>query len=277
MKIGVLGMGHFAGVVSGCLALRGHEVYQYDQQPWIVRSGQSATIDEPGIERLSKPWTCTTNAAPLHTCEVIWACYDVPLDTAGRADSRVVADRVERLCARFTPGTLVLVSSQWAVGTTRVCETHAPHVRFVYVMENVRVGHAIDDFLTAPAMIVGVSAPGQDRDPVLGLLSPFTERLEWTDFESAEMAKHALNAWLGLQIAFINEIARVSHAVGAESDDVARALFADARISPLAPLHPGPPFGGGSLQRDILQLMDLGEMYSLKMPIVQAILASNTP
>ena len=90
------------------------------------------------------------------------------------------------------------------------------------------------------------------------------------------MAKHALNAFLSLQIAFTNEIARVCESVGASADDVSRALLSEDRVSPKAPLKPGPPFGGGSLQRDCRTLEQLTAQHGLYAPLLNAILPSNS-
>ena len=277
MKVGVLGMGHFAGVVAMCLADKGHDIVQWDEHPPLLREGHPRADEEPGYQPYSANRVFVTcDPRNLTYCDLLWACWDAPLDTRGRADPANVIRRLGRLVLVLPVRALIVASCQWPVGTTRQLQQQWPSVRIAYVMENVRVGHAIDDFLLAPAMMVGVR-PEQDREVIVRLLAPFATRIEWMSTESAELAKHTLNAWLGLQIAFINEIARVSHVVGADAEDVARALFADARVSPLAPLHPGPPFGGGSLQRDILQLMDLSDAHGVKMPIVRAILASNTP
>ncbi len=88
--------------------------------------------------------------------------------------------------------------------------------------------------------------------------------------ESAEMAKHTTNAFMALQIAFANEIAAICQTVQASPDDVLAGLMTDARVSPLAPLKPGKPFGGGSLQRDLLVLEGLTDA-----PIIHAIRQSN--
>ena len=116
--------------------------------------------------------------------------------------------------------------------------------------------------------IIGCGLIGGKR----ALLKPITERIEWMSVESAEMAKHALNAFLATSIAFINEIAELCTKVGADARDVERALKSEPRIGPKAYLTPGGPYEGGTLARDVGYLRALGEWPT---PLIDAIKRSN--
>jgi len=273
MKIGILGVGHFATVVAFCLQRKGHEVRHFDDPPYLVRDGQPHEAGIPAFVEVSP-------GEELPNCDLIWAAYDTPLDADGRGRDRDVIERITTML-RYVEGAraVVLLSPQWRVGSTRTLETRFPQHAFVYVMENVRVGHAIADFLDQRAIVVGL----RNGSPFgrIDFLQAFGEVCA-VSVESAEMAKHALNCQMALQIAWINEIARLCRVVDADPDQVALVLKLDRRVSPHAPLAPGAPFGGGSLKRDVLalQAISLGSHAGVSYvrewtPIINAILASN--
>ena len=89
--------------------------------------------------------------------------------------------------------------------------------------------------------------------------------------ESAEMTKHALNAFFALSISFINEIASVCEQVGADAREVERGLKSEARIGPKAYLSPGAAFAGGTLARDVEFLVELAKEKRLRTPILSAV------
>lgn len=205
--------------------------------------------------------------------DILWVCYDTPVGESGHANNEWVIDRIgENLPASVD--TLVLVSSQLPVGTTERLERLHPAYTFAYSPENIRVATASQDFLNQSRIVVGIRS---DRYHVKlrDLLDPFTDRIIITTPETAEMVKHTLNSWLGMNIAFINEIARVCREVGAAVDVVSDSVRGDARVSPSAPLRAGAPFGGGHLARDIYTLTQLGDMLGIKLPIISHIMESN--
>jgi UDPglucose 6-dehydrogenase len=93
--------------------------------------------------------------------------------------------------------------------------------------------------------------------------------------ESAEMSKHALNAFLALSATYANEIARLCEAVGADAFEVERALRADSRVGPSAYVSPGGPIAGGTLARDVAFLDDLSRRLEVQIPLLGAIPPSN--
>jgi UDPglucose 6-dehydrogenase len=93
--------------------------------------------------------------------------------------------------------------------------------------------------------------------------------------ESAEMSKHALNAFLAASVAFINEIAALCEQVGADAADVERALKSDTRIGPKAYLSPGGAFAGGTLARDVVFLSALGRTRGVTTPVLSSVTSSN--
>jgi len=259
VNITVIGWGHFAGVVAQSLDWRGHNIWQQDESPHLRRIGQKEIQDEPGYR-------------PYHPKDfppdVVWIAYDCPLDETGFPITSEIEARIARVHERYGEGVPFFVSCQWPVGTMKRVAALCPGRELVYVLENVRVGKALQDFADNPLTAVGAARDlSHDAKWLLDELDPSVTLMSW---ESAELSKHALNAFMALQIAFVNELADVAEYVDADHLDISRALLADPRVSPFAPLHAGAPFGGGSLQRDLLVLEKLSAA-----PILNAIRASN--
>jgi UDPglucose 6-dehydrogenase len=107
------------------------------------------------------------------------------------------------------------------------------------------------------------------------LFAPFCSRLEWMSIESAEMTKHALNAFLATSVTFINEVARLCEVVGADAREVERGLKSEARIGPGAYLSPGAAFAGGTLARDVQFLSECGLQHHVATPLMSGVQQSN--
>jgi UDPglucose 6-dehydrogenase len=242
---------------------------------------------EPGLEDLvrsgvaSKRLSFTSSPGDALTqADVVWVTYDTPVDDDDRADVDFVVERVARLFPHVPDGATVLVSSQVPVGTTARIEREFAHAvpgvkaGFAYSPENLRLGKAIDVFLRPDRVVVGVRAE-RDRTRIEALLRPITERIEWMAVESAEMSKHAINAFLALSISFANEVAEICEEVGADAREVERALKSETRIGPRAYLSPGAAFAGGTLARDVLFLAALGRRHARPTDLVTAIKSSN--
>ncbi len=202
--------------------------------------------------------------------DVIWICFDTPI-VDGVPNTQWVIQNIRNIMAGVPLNKLMLVSSQITVGTTRY---EFPNHNWAYSPENIRVATAIADFENQSRIVVGIR--GENHRPILReLLSPFTKTIIFTDPDTAEMVKHALNCWLGMNIAFINEVARISKVVGANVDVITQALRLDSRISPKAPLKAGPPFGGGHLARDINTMTAIVRREKISAPIISHIMQSN--
>jgi UDPglucose 6-dehydrogenase len=147
-------------------------------------------------------------------------------------------------------------------------------VSFAYSPENLRLGKAIDVFSNPDRVVMGVRDE-DTRQKIQTVLAPITDRIEWMSVESAEMTKHALNAFLATSVVFINEIARICERVGADAKEVERGLKSESRIGAKAYLGPGGAFAGGTLARDIAFLQTIGEKIGVDVPLFQAVETSN--
>jgi UDPglucose 6-dehydrogenase len=284
MKVCVAGLWHLGSVTAACLAASGHDVTAYDPESTVIAdlADGKPPLFEPGLKELMGEGLTSGKLKPLAnpaeavaSAEVLWITYDTPVDGEDIADVDFVLDRVRDLLPLLDDGAVVLISSQLPVGSTARLAGDAPAgVSFAYSPENLRLGKAIEVFSNPDRIVVGAN-DDRTRSVLERLLEPITANIEWMSVESAEMSKHAINAFLATSVTFINEIATLCETVGADASQVERALKSEARIGPRAYLHPGGAFAGGTLARDVRALTAVGDKDGIKTPLLQGIWDSN--
>lgn len=288
MNVAVVGLWHLGCVTAACLAAAGHHVTGVDFDDTTIgslRDGR-APIFEPGLDELiaenlnAGRLVFAAEASAISGSDVVWITYDTPVDEDDRADVEHVVDRITRLFPHLGEGALMLISSQLPVGTTaRVEQLHTVcrpnhRVSFGYSPENLRLGKALSVFQQPDRIVVGLRLD-TDRERVARLLAVFTDRIEFMSVESAEMTKHAINAFLATSVTFINELARLCEGVGADAKEVERGLKSEGRIGPKAYLSPGAAFSGGTLARDLRFLSCIGRETHQLTPLFAGVIASN--
>jgi UDPglucose 6-dehydrogenase len=289
VKVCVYGLWHLGTVTAACLAAGRHEVVGLDPNARTIEDLQAGRppLFEPGLEDLvakelangSLKFTTDAQRA-VQGAEVVWVAFDTPVDDEDRADVEYVFQQVEKIFPHLSPGSLVLISSQLPVGSTRrVEQAYASafpdtSVTFAYSPENLRLGKAIAAFMNPERVVAGLRS-ASDRDRLAELFRPFTERIEWMSVESAEMTKHALNAFLAVSVTFANEIATLCERVGADAKEVERGLKSEGRIGQKAYLAPGGAFAGGTLARDVTFLTHVGARDGRATPLLSAVITSN--
>jgi UDPglucose 6-dehydrogenase len=289
VKVCVQGLWHLGAVTAACLSSVGHEVAGLDSDQSAVNDLKQgkAPIFEPGLDSLIQEGLAkkrlSFTASPAEAAagaEVLWVAFDTPVNDDDCADVEFVLRQIEGVLPFLDKGTLVLVSSQMPVGSIRALEEFAAKnvpdkaLSFACSPENLRLGKALDVFLKPDRIVVGVRG-GAARSRLEKLLLPVTDKIEWMSVESAEMTKHAINAFLAASVAFANEVASICELVGADAKEVERGLKTETRIGLRAYLAPGGPFAGGTLARDIDFLRSVSRDKHLAIPFLSSIRASN--
>jgi len=289
MKVCVVGLWHLGCVTAACLAEAGHQVIGWDPDEQVIDDLSRAVppVMEAGLEDLIRRGIASASLGfstdlerSLEDADIAWVAFDTPVDEEDRADVDYVRKQVERLFPYLEDRTLVLISSQLPVGTTRELKNTfqqrypEKEVFFAYSPENLRLGKAIEVF-TQPDRVVAGCEDTTARHLIEELYQPFSPRIEWMSIESAEMTKHALNAFLAVSVTFINEIAALCEQVGADAKEVERGLKSDIRIGDKAYLSPGGAFSGGTLARDIRFLDELGQRLRQPTPLISGVELSN--
>lgn len=284
MRVAVYGLWHLGSVTAACLAEGGHEVVGLDPDEATITHLQAnkPPVDEPGLAALiaeqqkSKRLRFTTRAADaIPRAEVVWVCFDTPVDANDNADVQWVRSQLEDIAPHLTPGTIVLISSQVPVGFGEklAADWKARGVHIACSPENLRLGQALDCFRQPDRIVIGCDQA--DRETLTKLLSPFGGERVWMSVASAEMTKHAVNAFLATSVAFINELARICEVVGANAKEVERGLKSEQRIGPRAYLSPGAAFAGGTLARDIGFLLELAQTHNRPAHLFRGVRESN--
>ncbi len=290
MRICVYGLWHLGCVTAACLAEAGHEVIGLDKDEALVDNLNRGVppIMEHGLEDLIRHGLASASLSfstdmekVLQDVQVIWVAFDTPVDEDDHADVESILKQVERLFPYVQDHTLVLISSQLPVGTSRELQRiflerfPEKEAHFAYSPENLRLGKAIEAFKHPDRVVAGYDEMAARR-LIEEVFDPFSPHIEWMSIESAEMTKHALNAFLATSVTFINEIATLCEQVGADAREVERGLKSDSRIGEKAYLGPGAAYSGGTLARDIRFLGELGERLDLPTPLITGVERSNS-
>lgn len=288
MKIFVMGLWHLGCVTAACLAKAGHDVLAYDCDAITIENLQKGKppIFEPGLETLlqevetSGKLIFTHSIQAVSNTDLIWITFDTPVDQNDIADVDYVMREIEALFPHLQAKSLVLISSQIPVGTTsrlqQKCDQLYPNkaIAFAYIPENLRLEKAIAVFTHPDRVVIGLDHEHY-KNIIEKLFYPITDKLIWMSVVSAEMTKHAINAFLAVSITFINELSVLCESIGAHARDVERGLKSEERIGPKAYLKPGDAIAGGTLLRDIHYLTELGNEQGKKTFLLSAILHSN--
>jgi len=285
----IAGLWHQGSVLSGCLADVGHRVCGVSGDARVVAALQAG---EPPVHELKLPAILRRNlragrlkyttdyVEALAGAEFAYIAIDTPVDAEDRSDLSSIFEAAREV-GRAMRGDLVLcVTAQVPVGT---CERLAAVVQeqnppgaceVVYVPEFLRLSTAVDTFRRADRFVIGAENRAV-AERVAKLYAPLGRPTLITSLRSAEMAKHACNTFLAASISFINEIADLCDAVGADALEVARAMKLDRRIGRRAFLSPGLGFAGGTLGREVRALQQLGREHERPTALVDATMSVN--
>lgn len=288
MNIVVLGMWHLGCVTAACLADQGLKVKGLEFDATAISQLQKGVLPifEPGLDDLVANGAKTGNlvfsddVSIITEADILWVAYDTPVDSQDRADVEFVIKRIERCMPYLTSNSIVIVSSQLPVGSIAELEKRFAAVssnrtvHFVSWPENLRLGQAIKVFKEGDRVVIG--ARSQDAvNRLMPMATLLAQEVISVSVESAEMSKHAMNAFLATCVTFSNELASICEQVGADAQQVERTIRADPRAGRHAYLRAGGPFAGGTLARDVRFLEDLGASLDLPSFLIKAIIQSN--
>ena len=215
--------------------------------------------------------------------EAIFICVGTPQGEDGRADLKYV-DAAARTIARAMNGyRLIVQKSTVPVGTAErvraIVKKNAKRGMKFDVASNpefLREGTAVENWMRPDRVVIGADS-AKARQLLREIYSPLyliETPMVTTDVRTAELIKYAANAFLATKISFINEMANLSEALGADVKDVAKAMGLDRRIGPKF-LHPGPGFGGSCLPKDTRAMAAFAKKAGVRLRIVEAAVEAN--
>ncbi|WP_445191771.1 UDP-glucose dehydrogenase family protein [Sphingomonas sp. Tas61C01] len=292
MRITMIGSG-YVGLVSGaCFSDFGHDVICVDKDQSKIAALEAGRmpIFEPGLDQLvatnvaAGRLSFTTDlAAAVAGADAIFIAVGTPSRRGdGHADLSYVFAATEEIAAAVTGPTVVVTKSTVPVGTgdrvEQILREKRPDMAVAVVSnpEFLREGAAIGDFKRPDRIVIGTEdehAMAVMRD-VYRPLYLGESPIVFTSRRSSELIKYAANAFLATKITFINEIADLCEAVGADVRDVSRGIGLDNRIGKKF-LHAGPGYGGSCFPKDTLALLKTAEDYQSPVQIVEAVVKVN--
>ncbi len=289
-KIAVFGVGYVGLTTAACLAELGHRVTGYDVQETKVeglRNGQMPFV-EPELGPLvsrhvsTGQLTFTANIGEaLESAEMAFVCVGTPMGPTGAADLSQVEEALRQIGRQVTRSLVVVLKSTIPPGGTadRFAEILSGELRppatahLIVNPEFLREGSAVHDFFCPDRVVVGawnrVAA-----EQVAGLYAPLGCPVVLTDPASAQLTKYAANAFLATKISFINDVARIAEAVGANVQAVAQGIGLDARIGGDF-LEPGLGYGGSCFPKDVRALAAVASHNGYDSPLLRAVMDIN--
>lgn len=288
-KVCLIGTWHLGSVYSTCLADLGYLVVGVDRDARVVEDLNQGIppIFEPGLQELltkninSGRLSYTTDLSyALKDSGYVLMTFDTPVDENDEVNLSPIFDTSIELAKYLENGSIIIVSSQIPVGTCDqiklLIKQNNPSLDFDIACspENLRLGQAIECFKNPERIVIGADSDST-LDRVEAFLNVIAAPKLRMNLKTAEMTKHALNAFLATSISFANEIANLCDEIGADALKIAAALQSDVRIGPKLPLLPGLAFAGGTLARDLKILKNLGESSGCETPLVNGVLRIN--
>jgi UDPglucose 6-dehydrogenase len=296
MKVSVIGLGHVGLVTAGALARWGHDVIGYDVDDAKIDRLAAGSIPfyEPGLQELIAEATEAGRfeATPelkdaLAGAEVAFVCVGTPPLPGGGPNLSYV-EKVGRAVAEHATGDIVLVEKSTVPANTgrRLEQTIAREqqrtgngirIDVASNPEFLKEGSAVQDTLHPDRIVYGTSS-ARAREALREIYCPVVEEdgcpVVETDVASAELIKHASNAFLATRISFMNAVAQVCDRVGADVQEIARGMGLDARIGP-AFLRAGIGYGGSCFPKDVDAFAHLAKQVGYDFPLLEDVRVIN--
>lgn len=284
MQVGIIGTGHVGLPTAGALTRFGHRVVATDADREKIELLARGTMPfyEPGLEGLIREATgagrLTFEEDPgqaVAGARVVFICVGTPPRASGEANLIAVERSAEVVARHATQPVVIAEKSTVPAGTGERLATSLTRLRpdtafeLVSNPEFLREGSAVEDSLRPERILVGSDSPGA-IDTMRELYAPLlAEGVRWiqTDLRTAELAKHACNAFLALKVSFANALARLCEAAGADIDSVTEIMGSDPRIGG-AHLRAGLGYGGSCFPKDLLAFDRLAHRLGYDFPLL---------
>ncbi len=289
MNIGIIGSGYVGLVTGACFAHLGHHVLCIDndlKKIAMLKQGKSP-IYEPGLEQILKEtikkrtlrFSSQIDDA-IKESEVIFICVNTPPKDNGEADlsyvegvARDIARKLKTYKLIVEKSTVPVQTGQWIYKTIKAIQPKKSLFDVASNPEFLREGSAVHDILNPDRIILGVDSPKAEKI-LRKLYEPFKAPVLVTDLKSSELIKHASNSFLATKIAFINQVARVCDACGANVEMVAKGMGLDPRIG-ASFLKASIGFGGFCFPKDLAAFHRMSEKLGAPFQLLREVIDSN--
>jgi UDPglucose 6-dehydrogenase len=279
--IGFVGLSHLGINYSLATAAKGFDILCF--HPSEVEIAEFArgrfSIHEPGLQELfdssKQRVRYTAEASDLSQCELVFVTLDIHTDEQNISRTEPLLALIDSIAPHLKAGATLVLLSQVSPGFSRMLHERLARSsaigQVIYQVETLIFGRAVERALYPERYIVGVADLSQPLPPLLQRWHlSFGCPVLVMRFESAELAKIAINFFLVSSVTTTNTLAEVCEHVGADWSEIAPALRLDARIGPKAYLKPGLGIAGGNLERDLRTVQALASLHLLDVGVVTA-------
>lgn len=283
--IGVVGVGYVGLTTGACLAHLGHTVVCGDVDEAKIdrlRNGEIPIVEEGLSEIVNEGMSAgrlefvvgATEVA--QRCDIVFLCVPTPQDEDGSADLTYIKVASAEIGPVLRDGAIVVNKSTVPVGTTIVVDDviQRDDITVVSHPEFLREGTAVSDFLHPDRVVVGAD-DREAAEKVAALYSSIDTQVIITDAASAETIKYAANGFLAMKISFVNAVAAMCEAVGADVVDVVEGIGSDHRIGREF-LRPGPGWGGSCFPKDSHALVHVAASHGYDFSMMRGVIEVNT-
>ena len=289
-NITVIGTGYVGLVTGACIADLGNRVVCVDINEQKIEGLKQGVmpIYEPGLEELvarnvraGRLSFTTSYAEGLKEAEFVFIAVGTPEGVDGEADlryvrmaARSIAEVMDHPMVIVNKSTVPVGTGDWVADIIREHRNDDMDFAVVSNPEFLREGSAISDFMYPDRIVLG-SLNQEAAEKVAQLYLPLRTTIMTTDLRTAEMIKYASNAFLATRISFINEIANICEALGADVKEVATGMSYDKRIG-RAHLDAGVGYGGSCFPKDVKALAYMAEIKGRHPQLLRAVMEINT-
>lgn len=280
MKVGFAGLSHLGLNYSLATAAKGFDVVAYDADPALATACRDGRfpIEEPGFVELFTAHrgrlTYTSDRQALAACDLVFFALDVKTNDRNESDLGPLTALIEAVAPVLRPGSTAVVLSQVNPGYMRALAARLAPVSpaaFYYQVETLIFGRAVERAMEPERYMVGAADPAAPLPAAFAAWhQPFGCPVLVMRFESAELAKIAINFYLVSTVTTTNTLAEVCEAIGADWSEIAPALRLDKRIGPYAYLKPGLGIAGGNLERDLVTVQRISAQHGTDTGVVSA-------
>ncbi|WP_394943167.1 UDP-glucose dehydrogenase family protein [uncultured Ilumatobacter sp.] len=284
IRLGVVGTGYVGLTTGACFAHIGHHVVcgDIDQRKVDLLNDGQIPIVEDGLEQIVRDARSAGRlefvlgaAAAAADADIVFLCVPTPQSEDGSADLSYIEKAAAQIAPILKPGAVVVNKSTVPVGSTLAVEAvlQRDDVFVVSNPEFLREGTAVGDFLQPDRVVIG-SANRAAAEKVAGLYDSIDTLIIITDPASAETIKYAANGFLAMKVSFVNAIAAMCEAVGADVTAVVEGIGSDKRIGRQF-LNPGPGWGGSCFPKDSRALVKIAEDHGYNFSMMKGVVEVN--
>jgi UDPglucose 6-dehydrogenase len=284
IRLGVVGTGYVGLTTGACFAHIGHHVVcgDIDQRKVDLLNDGQIPIVEDGLEQIVRDARSAGRlefvlgaAAAAADADIVFLCVPTPQSEDGSADLSYIEIAAAQIAPILKPGAVVVNKSTVPVGSTLAVEAvlQRDDVFVVSNPEFLREGTAVGDFLQPDRVVIG-SANRAAAEKVAALYDSIDTPIIITDPASAETIKYAANGFLAMKISFVNAVAAMCEAVGADVAAVVEGIGSDQRIGRQF-LNPGPGWGGSCFPKDSRALVKIAEDHGYNFSMMKGVVEVN--